>query len=390
MAMFIQRATVVLGAFALTGIAGCASQAAGTGSTPSRSVAAPSGLASSSSSAVAASGNQDRTITEQQQRIAALERDLNAARQIEPASTSPAESQLFPPNPKPGECYARVLLPAQYRTDTETVLIRAASERVEIIPARYENASEQVVVKEATTRIETIPATYETVEERVLVRPATTRIEEVPATFRTVSEQVLVSPMRTEWKRGPASSFARTGTVLNSQTTDTGEIMCLVEIPAVYKTVTKTVVDKPATTRTIDVPAEYVAVKKQVVRTPASTREVAIPAEYRTVTASRLVAPTQERRIEIPAVYDTVTKRTKTSEEQLEWRRVVCEVNLTAANVSTLQRGLHDKGHYDGPIDGILGAMTLSGANEFARKQNLPFGSNYITVETASALGLKP
>jgi hypothetical protein len=380
--MFTQRATILLGAFALTGIAGCASQAAGTASTPSKSVAVPA------ASAVAANENQDRTVAEQQQRIAALERDLNAARQ-QPAKPIATESQLFPPNPKAGECYARVLTPAQYKTETETVMTRAASERVEIIPARYEAAEERVLVKEASTRIETIPATYETVEERVMVRPAATRIEEVPATYNTVSEQVLVAPARTEWKRGPAASFSRTGVVLDSQTTDTGEIMCLVEIPAVYKTVTRRVIDKPATSRTIEVPAQYTVVKKQVVKTPASTREISVPAEYRTVTASKVATPAQERRIEIPATYETVSKRTKIGEEKLEWRRVVCEVNLTAANVSTLQRGLHDKGHYDGPIDGKLGTMTLRGANDFARKQDLPAGSNYITVEVASALGLK-
>ena len=41
----------------------------------------------------------------------------------------------------------------------------------------------------------------------------------------------------------------------------TGEIMCLVEEPAVYKTVRKKVIKTPATTRTVEIPAEYKTVK---------------------------------------------------------------------------------------------------------------------------------
>ena len=45
--------------------------------------------------------------------------------------------------------------------------------------------------------------------------------------------------------------------------------MCLVEVPATYKTVTKTVLKTPATTRKVETPAEYTTVRKQVMKTPA-------------------------------------------------------------------------------------------------------------------------
>lgn len=51
-------------------------------------------------------------------------------------------AELLPPNAKPGECYARIFVPPTYRPETEQVLKRDASERVEIIPARYENVTE--------------------------------------------------------------------------------------------------------------------------------------------------------------------------------------------------------------------------------------------------------
>ena len=37
----------------------------------------------------------------------------------------------LPPNAKPGECFARVLIPERYETNSERVMVREASERIE-------------------------------------------------------------------------------------------------------------------------------------------------------------------------------------------------------------------------------------------------------------------
>ncbi|MEM8983317.1 MAG: peptidoglycan-binding domain-containing protein [Pseudomonadota bacterium] len=340
------------------------------------------------------SNDDSRVIAEQESKISSLEAALSRREQEladarRAASASPVNTvnnELFPPNAEPGRCYARILTPAQYKVSEETVLAKEASERVEIIPAQYETVAERVLMKEASTRLEVVPARYETVEERVLVQPETTRIEKVPATYRNVSEQVLVTPARKEWKRGPASSFA--AGVVDSRTTDTGEIMCLVEVPAVYKTVTRRVVDAPATTREITIPAVYKTVKKQVLATPATTREVVIPAEYGTVDTTKLVRKAEQRRIAIPAEYTTVTKREKVTEEVLAWREVVCEVNLDRSGVTALQTALKDAGYYRGPVDGIIGPLTLSSANAYAKAKGLPTGTNYIAVDVTKDLGI--
>jgi hypothetical protein len=83
-----------------------------------------------------------------------------------------------------------------------------------------------------------------------------------------------------------------------------GDILCLVEVPAEYSTVTRQVIDTAATTREVEVPAEYSAVKKTVLKTPATTREVEVPTEYRTVTIKKVVTPAREVKTEIPAEYD--------------------------------------------------------------------------------------
>ena len=141
--------------------------------------------------------------------------------------------ELLPANAKPGECYARVLVPPAYKTETAQVVTREASERVEIIPARYEKVTEQVLVREASKKVEVVPETYEWVEEKILVRPVSERIVEVPAVYETVKETVVDRPAHSVWKKGEGP--------IQKVDYATGEIMCLVEVPATYKTVTKTV-----------------------------------------------------------------------------------------------------------------------------------------------------
>lgn len=332
-----------------------------------------------------------RRINELESALAARERDLkNAEARADEGSSSmksmPMDASLFPPNPKAGECYARVLIPAKYKTVSEQVLKAEAGDRIEVIPARYETGTETVLVKEASTKLEVVPAVYDTVKERVLVKPASTKIVEVPAVYDTVTERVLDKPAHTAWKKGPAT--IQSANVLSQSTTDTGEIMCLVEVPASYKTVKKRVLVTPARTNTVEIPAEYKTVTKTIVKQPATTREVVIPAKYDTVTVTKLVSPASEKRIAIPAEYQTVTRTDKMTEESMEWRQVMCEVNMTRDNVLALQKALADKGYYKAGIDGVIGGQTLSAARAYALARKLPAGSNYVPMEVVKSLGL--
>lgn len=375
------KTTRILAVLAGTVIAtGCSSMAADSSSSK------PSGEMVSASELRA---SQQR-VTELESALAAKEQDLASAQaRMSPSNQSPVasgEASLFPPNPKPGSCYARVLIPATYTTTPEETLKREAGERIEIVPAEYETVQETVVVRQASKKLEVIPAVYGTVEERVLVKPASKKIVEVPAVYETVTERVIDKPAHTAWKKGPASS--QSSTVLSQSTTDTGEIMCLVEVPATYKTVEKRVLVSKARTDTVEIPAEYKTVTKTVVTQPATTREVEIPAKYDTVTVTRLVKPASERRIAIPAEYQTVTRTTRTSDEKMEWRQVLCDVNMTRDNVLALQKALADKGYYKASIDGIIGNQTLSAARAYALARNLPAGSNYVPMEVVDSLGL--
>ena len=193
-----------------------------------------------------------------------------------------------------------------------------------------------------------------------------------------MEEKQLVRPAYTTWKKG-------TGPIQRIDES-TGEILCLVEVPAEYKTVKKTVLVSGPRTEKVAIPAEYGTVKKQVLVTPAQIRKEPTPAEYETVKVRKLVSPAREVRTPIPAEYDTVTKRVKVSESEIAWREILCETNTTPDIVRRIQTALQTRGYNPGPIDGVIGSQTLAAVDKFQRDNNLSTGG--LTMATVERLGV--
>ncbi len=320
---------------------------------------------------------------------------------------------------KPGSCFVEYFTEAQYKTETQRVLI-----------------------KEATQKVTILPAEYETVEERVEVKEASTEVVDVPAVYRTVTESVLVEPSRSVWQSNCG--------LLEKVDDTTGEVMCLVEVPARYETLTKTVLDSPATIKTInipaeyntiqverrvrpaseqrtDVPAEYTSVERQVkvaepvffwlakgeaadtsakttgreiclteqaaefktvvknmVSEAAAVQSSVVPARYRTVKVQKLVKPASERRIVIPARTKMVTSQVELDPARLEWRQVLCQTNMNPKIISSLQQALKREGYKPGGADGIVGPSTIRAIEAYQSDQGIDRGG--ITYEALKRL----
>jgi len=154
----------------------------------------------------------------------------------------------------------------------------------------------------------------------------------VPPKYRIETERVLVKEARQYWKqgRGPVEKVNQT----------TGEILCLVEDPAEYKTVEKKI----------------------------------------------LVSPEQPEYKTIPAQFENVTKTDVIQTERLEWRRILCDTNVTTATIMRVQRALQAKGYDIGSIDGRVGSKTMKAINAYQLKNGL--ASRGITYETLGHLGV--
>lgn len=376
----LRTSIVLLAPFALA-VAGCAQNPAVENAT--------SNIAGSD---VAALQQQASELTTENARLEAevarlmAQRDNAASNSASNTTAGNEIADMFPPNPQPVHCYAKVAVRARFDQVTEQIR-QPDAEKIEIIPARFQPGTERVIIKEASKRLEAVPAVYETVTEKVLVKPAVTRKVRVPAVYKTVTEKILDKAAHTAWKPGPAAT--QQGNVLEVAGGDTGEIMCLVEVPATYKTVKRQIVVTPATTKVETTPAVYKTVTKRVVKTPATTREIVIPAEYKTVNVTKKIQSASERRVTVPGTMQAITTEKKVADERVEWRNILCEVNMTKDNVSKLQQALQKTGYYKGSIDGVMGANTLSASSRYAHARDLPYGTNFITTEVINSLGLK-
>jgi hypothetical protein len=279
-----------------------------------------------------------------------------------------AEVSLIPPDAKAGECYAKVVIPAKYKTIQEKILVQEASHKISITPAKYEwvnkkievspkstklivipasykkvienvevkapqrtwrtalkrtappvskellvaakikgidvvntvpgtcyreyytpeqykTVTKEIVVEEAREKKEIIPAKYETKEETIEIKPASKKTVTIPATYSFKEEKILVEKAKTIWKKGVNPAQKLNGA--------TGEIMCLVKIPAKYKIVKKRVVKTPATTKVIETPAETKTIKIKKLISEASSRTITIPEVKRQIEQKILELPSE-------------------------------------------------------------------------------------------------
>jgi hypothetical protein len=229
-----------------------------------------------------------------------------------------------PPNPVPGQCYEKVLVPPRYETRAEQVLDIPARTGVRTVPAVYGEEVRQELVRAERVETWTVPATYRTVYDTVVVQPASYRLETVPAEYQTVTERVLVREAHTEWRRGVLIENRPTAPGA-TQVLPTGEVLCLIEVPAEYRLVSRQVMTAPARTVRVEVPAVTRTVARQVVDCPAHAERRVMPAEYRWVRARVLIQPERQETWSTPAVYRTVTSRRLVSEGRFEWRVIRCE-----------------------------------------------------------------
>lgn len=312
--------------------------------------------------------------------VATAEQRAQAASQAASANESNSAPTNLPPNAKAGECYARVLEPAKYETREEVVTIQAASEKVTSTAPVYKTIEKTIVVKEAWEEVvEVTPAQYEWVEETIVIEQSSERLEPVPAEYRTEKEKILVTPAYTTWKkgRGPIERIDHA----------TGEIMCLIEVPAEYKTVTKNVLVSGESTRAIAIPAKTQTIKRQVMVKAPVVKRLTHPAETKTVKVKVLDVAAKEIRTAIPAKTKTITQQYKTADSKLSWRSVMCETNITGDIVKQLQSALKARDYDPVWIDGVYGAKTSAAVTQYQKDNNMASGG--LTFETLDKLGVK-
>ncbi len=284
-----------------------------------------------------------------------------------PALAGPSHSaagslpDLLPPSSNPGECWARVKIPAQYQTNREGVVAEEGYTKLEVRQPVLQSRQEQVMVKEPSTKYVVRQPSYRSVTEQIMVRPAYDKLSVSQPQFSTIQDRVQTSVPSLVWKKGNPGELRRQGYKIHStadhrvqgsygqgsygqgshgqsdQSAFYGaglggqpcgpacEIWCLVEEPGTSVGVTRRVMTSPGQVQRTPVPAKYQTVHKQVVSDPGGVDYVEVPAEYRSVTIEDVVDPGGVDERPVSPTYASVETKTLISPERYEWRRVVCK-----------------------------------------------------------------
>lgn len=286
------------------------------------------------------------------------------------AQSKPMVAEILPPA-KSGECYAKVSVPAKYRTEMVDVLLKQPTERYQITPAKFENRTKRVMTREASSTLKAIQPVLETEKDTFLVSPASTewvrdslkgkiplsegekrdlstagvKIEEVPvgsclyehyrpATIKKVPNQVLISEATEKLSTTPAKYRKGTESVLVKPA-----FKRLIEVPAVFKKKKERVLVEAAHSVwqkgtgpiqkidnqtgeilcRIDVPAEYETIDVDVIGTAPLVTSVTEDAVYKTINIEKLEADATEKREPVAAQFKTLNKEQIQSPGGFTW-----------------------------------------------------------------------
>ena len=136
------------------------------------------------------------------------------------------------------------------------------------MPAEYASVTRQVVDTEASSRSVAVPATYQKVTRTVIdVEALRARGYKFDDSGDIVSTPEGHRVLRAASVAGAAGA-AKTAGAASGEEAYVREIT----VPAEYRTVTRQVIDQPATVRMVPVAATHKTIRRRVVATPARTR----------------------------------------------------------------------------------------------------------------------
>lgn len=118
--------------------------------------------------------------------------------------------------------------------------------------------------------------------------------------------------------------------------------------------------------------------------TKAKVVETIVPAETVMVAVKTLISEAKEIKKPIEAEYKMMKKRKKIADTTIEWKRILCQTNMSKEVIAKIQNALNEKGYSAGKADGVLGNGTRTALEKFQKENSLATGG--ITYETLDAL----
>ena len=278
---------------------------------------------------------------------------------VNESSIADGVGNLLPPA-KSGECYAKVSVPAKYKTEAVSVLLKQGTERFRITPAKFETKSKDVLIRDASSELVAVQPEISVEKDKFIVSPAKTlwvrdslesdipmsagekrdisvagiKLDDMPVgsclyehyradVTKQVPNKVLISEATEKLEVMPAKFRKATESVLIKPMHKR-----LVEVPAVYKTAQEKVMVEAASKVwkkgtgpiqridnlsgeimcLVDVPPVYETIDTEVVATKPLVTSVVEKAVYKTLEIEKLEADAKEKRSPVAAQFKTMSK----------------------------------------------------------------------------------
>ena len=227
----------------------------------------------------------------------------------------------LPENPEPNKCYAKCIVPDEYKDEIVRVMIRPAFDKLEVVPAEYKNDYQEVVVRPASKRFIYEAAQYETITDTLWTKDPYHQLKVIPTTFSTDYETVEVKPKTGNWVAGEDDPDCPSINPADCR------VFHYREIPAIERDIPVEKMREEANTTAQRVEGRYKLITRQVEVRPAQTREQEIPAKTQTIQRRVLVKDETVRKVTIPSVYKDVTKKSLVKKGGMNaWREVPCTI----------------------------------------------------------------
>lgn len=305
---------------------------------------------------------------------------INDERSPAPAELDNPENFALPV--KPGQCWVQTVIEPKPIKTPLAVVIRDAVNKIQVVPAQIVSQNKELVVKPSALSYRVEPPIYKKIQEKVLIQPEISRSVVVPAVYERKMSTITVQAEHTRIVRcNPQSPYY--SAPLPSATRS----LCAEVVPAVTRSVFRNILVQPETTRVDMQPAVYKTVTKWVLDQPAKVIPIEKAPITKNITVKDIANPEHIEEQQIPPKVQQLMSTNYEGEPKLVFRRAVCDDNMTPQLIKSLQTSLTDKGFNLGSIDGKFGLNTQKALLAYQREQGLAYGA--LTYETLQALHIE-
>ncbi|HAS18758.1 MAG TPA: cell envelope biogenesis protein OmpA [Flavobacteriaceae bacterium] len=230
--------------------------------------------------------------------------------------------ETLPENPDPNVCYAKCVVPDEFKEEVIRVMTKPEYTVLEILPAQYKTETEEIITKPASIKYTNVPAVYRTVYDTLWIVEPYHKLTTIPTSFSDDYETVEIRPKTGVWIAGEKDPDCP-----SIDNPDDCRIFHYIENQAITRDVpVKKVLQKSHTSSEM-IAGKFQLVARQVEVSPATTKQEEIPAEKKAIDRKVLVKDETTTEKTIAAEYTEVLRKVLVKKGGMTaWRKVPCDI----------------------------------------------------------------